>query len=97
MKCYHEGCNRKVEFELTGRWECNYHLGLDFEGKDMHPIRPLNEDMKAVPKGVNLRAIENSLPFYDSICPNDPRDSYRAMYNHIVELIEEVKYLTKRR
>jgi hypothetical protein len=42
--CHHYGCKRKVEFELTGTWECNYHLGLDFEGDDMHPIRPMPKD-----------------------------------------------------
>ncbi len=48
-ECCHAGCHREVEFELTGTWECNYHMGLDFEGDDMHPIRPLSKE-PALPK-----------------------------------------------
>ncbi len=43
-KCYHDGCKREIEFELTGWNECNYHMGLDFEGDDMHPIRPMSKE-----------------------------------------------------
>jgi hypothetical protein len=92
MKCSHDGCNRKVEFELTGRWECNYHLGLDFEGDKMRPIRPLSEDLKPVPKGPDVRAIGERLYFYDSICPDNPGDGYRQMFNDLKDCLEELKH-----